>query len=55
VNTATGEKEFWKTFGTDLPAGVVAVGGPQLSADGSAYAYVYVQVLSEAYVVRGLK
>jgi hypothetical protein len=31
------------------------VGAPQFSADGSAYAYIYVRTLSEAYVVKGLK
>jgi eukaryotic-like serine/threonine-protein kinase len=55
VNVATGKMEFWKTFGANLPAGVANVGGPRFSDDGSAYAYVYAQILSEAYVVRGLK
>jgi len=55
VNAATGKMEFWKTFGADLPAGVASVGGPRFSTDGSAYAYVYSQVLSQAYVVKGLK
>jgi hypothetical protein len=54
VNVVTGKMEFWKTFGDALPAGAGA-GGPRFSADGSAYAYVYQQVLSEAYVVKGLK
>ncbi len=54
VNTATGKMEFWKTFGDGLPAGAGA-GGPRFSADGSAYTYVYSQILSEAYVVKGLK
>jgi eukaryotic-like serine/threonine-protein kinase len=55
VNVGIGKMEFWKTFGANLPAGVASVGGPRFSADGSAYAYVYSQVLSEAYVVKGLK
>ncbi len=55
VNITTGKMEYWKTFGETIPAGVTGVGGPIFSSDGSAYAYVYVQVLSEAYVVRGLK
>ena len=29
--------------------------GTTFSADGKAYAYVYVQVLSQAYTVKGLK
>lgn len=55
VNVATGKMDFWKTFGANLPAGVANVGGPRFSSDGSAYAYVYSQILSQAYVVRGLK
>jgi eukaryotic-like serine/threonine-protein kinase len=55
VNAITGKMEFWKTFGENLKAGVASVGGPHFSSDGNAYAYVYVQVLSQAYVVKGLK
>jgi Tol biopolymer transport system component len=55
VDVATGKMEFWKTFGANLPAGVASVGGPRFSSDGSAYAYVYSQILSQAYVVKGLK
>jgi hypothetical protein len=35
--------------------GITTVSGPALSADGSAYAYLYVQDLSVGYVVRGLR
>ena len=55
VNVVSGKMDFWKTFGADLPAGGAGVGGPRFSSDGNAYAYVYDQVLSEAYVVKGLK
>jgi WD40 repeat protein len=55
VNTTTGKMEFWKTFGANLPAGVANVGGPRFSSDGTAYAYVYSRILSQAYVVKGLK
>jgi eukaryotic-like serine/threonine-protein kinase len=56
ANITTGKMEPWKTFGnTALPAGVTGVGGPRFSSDGSAYAYVYSQALSVAYVVKGLK
>jgi hypothetical protein len=34
---------------------VASVGGPRFSSDGSSYAYVYSQVLSQAYVVKGLQ
>jgi hypothetical protein len=47
--------EPWKTFGEEKGAGVSTVIAPHLSSDGNAYAYLYVQILSEAYVVTGLK
>ncbi len=55
VNIATGKMQLWKTFGAEAGAGVSSVDGPLLSSDGTAYAYIYVRVLSEAYVVTGLK
>jgi eukaryotic-like serine/threonine-protein kinase len=54
VNVVTGKMDYWKTFGTNLPAGVASVGGPRFSSEGSSYAYVYSRVLSQAYVVKGL-
>ena len=54
VNAATGKMEFWKSFGELLPTTARAL-APLFSADGSAYAYPYVQTLSQAYVVKGLK
>jgi Tol biopolymer transport system component len=55
VNIQTGKMEPWKTFGEEKGAGVSSVAAPYLSSDGNAYAYLYVQILSEAYVVTGLK
>jgi Tol biopolymer transport system component len=55
VNLQTGKMEPWKNFGEETGAGVTAVVAPHLSSDGNAYAYLYVRVLSEAYVVTGLK
>ena len=55
VNSVTGKMDYWKTFGADLPAGGAGIGRPRFSTDGSAYVYVYDQVLSQAYVVRGLR
>jgi Tol biopolymer transport system component len=56
ANITTGKMELWKTFGENIPrAGITAVAGPLLSNDGAAYAYIYVQDLSVAYVVRGLR
>ena len=55
VNTGTGKMELWRTFGAEVGAAGAGVGGPLLSNDGTAYAYVYSRVLSQAYVVTGLK
>jgi len=55
VDPVTGKMQYWKTFGEGLPTGSIGAGAPQFSKDGTAYAYTYGQVLSEAYVVRGLK
>ncbi len=54
VDVATGKIEPWKTFGTELGAGAIAA-PPDFSSDGSAYAYLYFQDLTVAYVVRGLQ
>jgi len=55
IDVATGKMEYWKTFGENIASGVVAVSIPRFSTDGSAYEYFYVQLLSQAYVVKGLK
>ena len=55
VDTTTGKIELWKSFGVGAGAGVTETGAPMFSPDGSAYAYIYVQNLSNAYVVTGLK
>ena len=55
VNIHTGKMEPWKNFGEAMNIGISTMGMPHLSSDGSAYAYLYVRVLSEAYVVKGLR
>ncbi len=55
VNVTTGKMEYWKTFGDHIASGVTTVAAPHFSADGRAYVYIYVQTLSEAFVVKGLK
>jgi Tol biopolymer transport system component len=55
INPATGKMDLWKTFGAEASAGITEASAPSFSSDGSAYAYVYVRILSEAYVVTGLK
>jgi Tol biopolymer transport system component/tRNA A-37 threonylcarbamoyl transferase component Bud32 len=55
VNPVTGKMDPWRNFGEATGAGITGTGAPLFSSDGNGYAYVYVQVLSEAYVVTGLK
>src|SRR5258706_6156056 len=55
VDIATGKMELWKTFSAGTNVGITGVGGPRLSSDGTAYAYVYSQSMSEAYVAKGLR
>ncbi len=55
VNLSTGKMDYWKTFGGNTEAGVQGISPPMFSSDGSTYVYIYSRVLSEAYVVTGLK
>jgi eukaryotic-like serine/threonine-protein kinase len=55
VDTVTGKMELWKTFGEGLAAGALSVDDSYMIGDGGAYAYLYVQTLSQVYVVRGMK
>jgi tRNA A-37 threonylcarbamoyl transferase component Bud32 len=55
VNIQTGKREPWRTFGEEAGGRGAFVGSVHLSSDGSGYAYLYAQVLSEAYVITGLK
>jgi hypothetical protein len=55
VNVDTGKMELGRTFGGGLAAGTVSMGGSYMSGDGGAYAYRYMQTLSQVYVVKGMK
>jgi len=55
VNSVTGKVDPWKSFGPNLQSGVMAVSSPRFSRDGTGYAYIYVQDVAQAYVMRGLK
>ena len=57
VNLQSGKIEPWRTIGegASAGAGVSSVSRLRLASDGSAYAYIYVRGLSEAYVVTGLR
>ena len=44
-----------KSFSPPDPAGVLTVGGVRFSADHKSYAYDYFRILSDLYVVDGLR
>jgi Tol biopolymer transport system component len=48
-------RERLKTLAPSDAAGVVTVGGPRFSNDRKSYAYTYFRILSDLYVVDGLK
>ena len=59
LDLATGRKELWREIAIPDPAGIMIV-GPEfptllLTPDGSSYVYSYLRVLSDLYLVNGLK
>ncbi len=55
VDIATGRRELWKEIAPADPAGVLSIPGIRFSADGKSYAYSIGRLLSDLYVVDGLK
>jgi Tol biopolymer transport system component len=55
VDLATGQRKPWKEISPADPAGVQSIVGIRFSADGKSYAYSTLRVLSDLYVVDGLK
>jgi serine/threonine protein kinase/Tol biopolymer transport system component len=55
VELATGKREPWKEIAPGDPAGVQSIPSMRFSADGKSYAYSTFRVLSDLYVVDGLK
>ena len=55
VEIATGHREPWKEITPADPAGVQSIPVVKFSADGKAYAYSVGRLLSDLYVVDGLK
>jgi eukaryotic-like serine/threonine-protein kinase len=55
LNLASGKMENWKSLGESLGSGMAGLGNYQFAKDSDAYAYIWVQTLSQAYLVRGLK
>jgi serine/threonine protein kinase/Tol biopolymer transport system component len=55
VDIATGRRSLWKRLSPPDPAGVQALFPIVLTADGNSYAYGCFRVLSDLYLVEGLK
>ena len=55
VDIATGRRELWKEIAPADPAGVQSITSLRFSADGKSYAYSVGRILSDLYVVDGLK
>jgi hypothetical protein len=55
LDIATGHRELWKEVVPVDPAGVYAIVQFRITPSGNAYAYTYLRLLSQLYLVRGLK
>jgi hypothetical protein len=55
LDLATGRAEAWKNLGPEDPAGLSRVGPVRVAADGRSWAYTHIRVLTNLYVVEGLK
>ena len=55
VDFATGRRELWKEITPPDPAGVQSIPNIVFSADGKSYAYSVSRIISDLYVVDGLK
>jgi len=55
VDLATGRRQPWKEISPADPAGALMIVGMRVSADGNSYAYSMGRVLSDLFVVDGLR
>jgi eukaryotic-like serine/threonine-protein kinase len=55
LDIATGKRTLWKEVQPPDPAGIDSIRGLMLSRDAKAYAYGYIRLLSDLYLVEGLK
>jgi hypothetical protein len=55
VDLATGRRDPWMDIVPADPAGAQSIPDVKFSADGKSYAYSVVRLLSDLYVVEGLK
>jgi len=55
IDLQSGKRQLWKELSPPDPTGINYIRPPHISADGKAYAYNYNRVLSDLYLVEGLK
>ena len=55
LDVATGKRELWKEFLPADSAGVAPFGAIRMTPDGKSYAYSFLRVLSELFVVDGVR
>jgi len=55
LDLATGRAEAWRNLGPEDPAGLTRIRPVRVAADGRSWAYTHIRVLSNLYVVEGLK
>jgi Tol biopolymer transport system component len=55
VDVASGQRQFWKELMPADPAGVIDIIAVRPTPDGRSYAYSYARVLSNLYLVEGLR
>ena len=55
MDLATGHRDLWKEISPADPAGVQSIANIKFSKDGKSYAYSTLRLLSDLYVVDGLK
>ena len=55
VNAASGERRLWKEITPSDPAGTYGIDGLAVNPDGKSYVYNLERILSDLYVVDGLK
>jgi len=55
LDLATGRAEAWKDLGPEDPAGLSRISPVRVEADGRAWAYTHIRVLSNLYLVEGMR
>ena len=55
VETTTGRRELWREVSPADPTGLLSLTPPSVTPDGRAYAYTYFRLISDLYLVDGLK